>query len=79
MEWIETASVIVSTNPDVAPVMTMRKLKKFGQLKFTVKPKVHALAHPTCAIFLFPYALELPNELNSQLLLPQIGASLDNY
>ena len=37
------------------------------------------LSHPTLAVLLFPYMLELLNKLNSKLLLAEIAARLDDH
>jgi hypothetical protein len=76
MECIETASVIVSTKPDEAPVMRIRKLQQIEQ-KIKVG-RVHILSNPAAGVFLFPYTLKLPDQLGRKLFLSQVCARLDD-
>jgi hypothetical protein len=71
---------MVSTRPEVPPVMRIRKLKKQVRPKWvTNKRERGILSHPTLAIFFFPNTPEFLNKLNSKLLLPEIRACLDDH
>lgn len=60
IEWTETLSTIVSTRPDVSPVMRMRKLLSkpaASDAKATFanrERKGHSLPHPARALLLLP-------------------------
>lgn len=73
---METASVIVSTKPDIPPVIRMLKLRLVSFVAFLVVD--NSLSDPTTAFFVFPYPLELSDELYGKLLLSQVSASLNN-
>lgn len=62
MLWIDTASVIVSTSPELLPVMSIRKL--YLSLVFEFLESIYTLSKPTSAIFLPPYSAELLDELS---------------
>lgn len=81
MEWIDTASVIVSTSPDEPPVMSMRKLQRlcFLWMDANTYMKTDSLPKPALAILFLPYLLELMDQLNGQLLLTKISTSFDNH
>lgn len=76
IEWMETASVIVSTKPDVPPVIRILKL---GIISFVAFPVVdNSLSDPTTTFFVFPNPLELSDELYGKLLLSQVSTGLNN-
>ena len=80
IECSETASVMVSTRPEVPPVMRIRKLKKQVRPKWAINKRERGiLSHPTLAVLFFPNTPEFLNKLNSKLLLPEIGACLDDH
>ena len=52
IEWTETASVIVSTNPDCSPVINIRKNRTqqsvFSSLKIRLKSSISCVANCSC-------------------------------
>lgn len=71
---------MVSTSPEVPPVIRIRKLKKevrMTEAELLIKGGI--LSHPTLAVFFFPDMPEFLNKLNSKLLLAEIGACLDDH
>jgi hypothetical protein len=78
MECIETASVIVSTNPDELPVIIIRKLLKMWMVH-KEEEKRSSLFYPTRTPFLCPNSLEFADKVYSKLFLPKITTSLDNH
>jgi hypothetical protein len=71
---------MVSTRPEVPPVMRIRKLKKeVRTTKWVIYKRRGVLSHPTLAIFFFPNMQEFLNKLNSKLLLAEIGTRLDDH
>ena len=64
---METASVIVSTNPELFPVMRILKLtcnERLMRVRDGARI-VHALSNPTGTVFVLPNLFELLNELYS--------------
>jgi hypothetical protein len=59
MEWIETASVMVSTNPELPPVMRMRKLQNHRKIYEFEDDSSYVLLDPTRALFFCPNVLKL--------------------
>jgi hypothetical protein len=72
---------MVSTRPEVPPVMRIWKLKKeVRPTKWVINKRERSvLSNPALAVFFFPNPPEFLNKLNSKLLLPEIRARLDDY
>jgi hypothetical protein len=77
MEWIDTASVMVSTKPDELPVIKMRKLQRIS-VQQRERTNAGLLFNPTGTLFLCPNPLKFTYELYRKLLLTQITTSLHN-
>lgn len=74
---------MVSTRPDVPPVIKIRKLTfRSGQYRATRTLNVlNVLSDPASTFFFMPYSLELLNKLYGQLFLSKIATRLhdDGY
>lgn len=85
IEWTDTASVMVSTSPDVSPVIKMRKLRPWSVISLeslrisSARPNRDVQSDPAIALLLLPDPAEPLDELSRQLLLPQIRACLDDH
>ena len=78
IEWIDTASVMVSIKPEVSEVTRIRKLEDGRSALHSVSYARDSLPNPGRAGLLLPDLAEDFDELNGELLLSQVGAGLDD-
>lgn len=69
--------MIVSTKPDVPPVIRMLKLRLINFVPIHVVDS--SLSDPTTTFFVLPNSLKLLDELYGKLLLSQVSTGLNNH